>query len=236
MQRIKDLEKYCSDTDKVSFNELLMSLINEGPITYGWQHLTPSGGNKPQNGDKNTVVFCFDWLKCCLSDIRWSKDTLIKYHFSPVSLDLLPCSSSFCFRLLSSVISRSNVAFQARKFSMVTTVPWNATCTEHSCCVSVPSPGLTYYYGAYFTHLLCFLCFFFFLPFLFLYPVFHHINHFIELFLNSCHQGENHHHSKVFFYLQGSDQTNMFRQTTNKLHLVQVVLRHFHHSNKSFRL
>lgn len=53
-----------------------------------------------------------------------------------MSLDLLPSSSSFCFLLLSSVISRSNVAFQARKFSMVTTVPWNATCTEHSCCVA----------------------------------------------------------------------------------------------------
>lgn len=45
----------------------------------------------------------------------------------PVSLTFPACSSSFSFFLLSSATSWSNFTFHARKFSIVTTVPWNAT-------------------------------------------------------------------------------------------------------------
>lgn len=73
---------------------------------------------------------------------RFRKWKLPWSDFLPVSLALLPCSSSFCFFFLSSFISRSNAAFHARKFSMVTTVPWNATCRNQRRYTSVLSPLL----------------------------------------------------------------------------------------------
>lgn len=60
-------------------------------------------------------------ISACPSWGRWSL---------PVSLFFPACSSSFSLFLLSSATSWSNVTFQARKFSMVTTVPWNATWWE----------------------------------------------------------------------------------------------------------
>lgn len=67
-----------------------------------------------------------------LSSEPWQRYVKVTAAALPVSLGFPACSSSFSFFLLSSAISSSNLAFHARKFSIVTTVPWNATYQAHT--------------------------------------------------------------------------------------------------------
>lgn len=61
-------------------------------------------------------------------------------------------------------------------------------------------------------YLLCFLGLFLFPPLFLFLPIFHHINNCVKFLLNSCNQGEDHHHAQVFFCLWTQTYTATFHQ------------------------